>query len=181
MLPVSLSRCRAHGQHFKPTKLGIGQWDVTVLLASNESLPLPMLISAEGLASAATAACVDLPDADMWWPTAAFSERVAGRSLPCCLRAALCAKLDLAAVLHSPEQFCGTAGFTVFVKRAALTEEKRRSCWVLGTPVFFTSLPQKDTLLGAGLILRSVTTGESPVLYVSVFFFSTFSLALWCP
>ena len=84
------------------------------------------------------------------------------RHFPCCLREGLClsgvvpeggavrdGNARLAAVPHSPERFCGTAG---------LAEEKRHRFW---TPksLFFYPPPRKDKLLKA----KSVTTSESLV------------------
>ena len=69
----SLSQCRAYGQHFKPTKLGTSMRCRGPLGKQRKPPVCPCSFSAAGLASAATAACVALPDADMWRPTAAFS------------------------------------------------------------------------------------------------------------
>ena len=75
----------------------------------------------------------------------------------------------LAAVPHLSERFCGTAGFTIFLQRTALTEEKRRPFLGPKTPCFFTLLLPKHKLLRAGSVVGPVTTSESPVLYVFVF------------
>ncbi len=94
-------------------------------------------------------------------------------------------RAQLAAVPHLSERSCGAAGFTVLLKRTALTEEKRRPFWDPETPCFWTPLPRKYKLLRAGLVLRSVTTGESPVLYVfgqfSSFIFAPDGVELACP
>ncbi len=72
----------------------------------------------------------------------------------------------LAAVPHSPERFCGTAGFAVVLKRTALTEERGNPFLDPGTPCFLPLFSQNTSFLRAELVLRSVTTGESSVLYV---------------
>ena len=153
-------------------ELGTLQWDAEVLLASNESLPFAHAYFRCGVGFGSDGGLCGLARRRY---VVAFSERVAGRSFLCCLRAGLCAMLDLAAVPYSPERFCGTAGFTVFVKRAALTEEKRRPFLDPETPCFFTPLPRKDKLLGARSVVGSVTTRESLVLYV----FAVFGVELW--
>ena len=53
-----------------------------------------------------------------------------------------------------------------FLKRTALTEEKRRPFLGPGTPCFLNPLPRKYKLLRAELVVGSVTTSESSVLYV---------------
>ena len=63
----------------------------------------------------------------------------------------------------------GTASFTVFLKRTALTEEKRHQLMDPETPCFLTPPTPKDKLLRAGSVVGPVTTSESPVLYVFVF------------
>ena len=60
----------------------------------------------------------------------------------------------------------GTARFTVFLKRTALTEEKRRPFLDPDTPCFLTPRTRKDKLLRAESVVGSVTTSESLVLYV---------------
>ena len=69
-------------------------------------------------------------------------------------------------LLHKLELFCGAAGFTVLLKRTALTEEKRRPFLDPKAPCFL------NKLLRAKLVLRSVTTGESLVLYVFLLLYS---------
>ena len=68
-------------------------------------------------------------------------------------------------LLHTPERFCGTAGFHVFLQRTALTEEKRRPFLGPKTPCFLTPLLPKHKLLRARLLAGSVTS-ESLVLSV---------------
>ncbi len=89
------------------------------------------------------AACAALPDADMLTAiNKQHAEQVAGRSqLVIPLLSGDGAVRDgsarLAAVPHSPERFCGTAGFTVFLKRTILTEEKEAPVFGSRDPLFF--------------------------------------------
>ena len=139
-----------------------------------------------GSTSAATAARAALPDANVSTATdsripsnnARTESRRAfsARHFPCCLRAGFVpdGSARLAAVLHllhKPERFCGTASFTVFfLKRTALTEENRHPFLDPETPCFLTPLPPEHKLIAARSVLRSVTTGESLVLYVFAVF-----------
>jgi hypothetical protein len=56
--------------------------------------------------------------------------------------------------------------FNRFLKRRALTEEKRRPFLGPGTTCFLIPVPRKDKLLTARPVVGSVTTSESLVLYV---------------
>ena len=78
-------------------------------------------------------------------------------------------------LLHTPERFCGTAGFHVFLQRTALTEEKRRPFLGPKTPCFLTPLLPKHKLLSARSVVGSVATSASLVLYV----FASLRFFLW--
>jgi hypothetical protein len=72
----------------------------------------------------------------------------------------------------------GTASFTVFLKRTALTGEKRHPFLDPETICFLTPPTPIDKLLRAELVVGSVTTSESSVLYVS-FLFTVWNIQTW--
>ena len=66
-------------------------------------------------------------------------------------------------LLHKPERFCGTAGFTVFLKWTALSGGKEAPVFGSRNPLFFDPSSPKTQVTESRLVVRSVAS-ESLVL-----------------